>query len=299
MSKAQTEAPELPVVATEMGEEEIRPISDRVTVIRPVSKAPFIDVHELWQYREVAGVLAWRDFSVRYKQTAIGIAWAILQPLIQTVVFTVIFGYFADFPSDDLSYIVFTYSGLLIWTYFASSLARAGTSLVFNKALITKVYFPRILLPTASVVSPVMDLVFASSVLWALMLYYDTPWRWTIVLAPVFVVLTAAIALGLGLFLSAINVRYRDVPYVIPLLIQMWMFLSAVVYSPTDLPDRLQWVYSLNPLNGVIIGWRWALLGSTPPTAGQLAVSVVAGIALLVAGIAFFRRWEPRFADTI
>lgn len=298
MTEAQTSIETRPVGELD-AEDDQQPISDRITTIRPISSAPFIDFRELWQFRELAGVLAWRDFSVRYKQTAIGIAWVVLQPVISTIVFTVIFGNFADFPSDDLPYPVFTYAGLLLWTYFASSLQRAGTSLVTNKGLVTKVYFPRVLLPAASVVSPVIDLVFASSVLWMLMVYFDVAPHWTIMLAPLFIALTAMVALGVGLWLAAVNVRYRDVPYVIPFLLQTWMFLSPVLYQPTNLPERLGWVYSLNPMNGAILGFRWALIGSTPPTWTQIAISVGIGALLLAAGLMFFKRSEPRFADTM
>jgi homopolymeric O-antigen transport system permease protein len=298
MTEAQTSIEARPVGELDAEDDE-QPISDRITTIRPISSAPFIDFRELWQFRELAGVLAWRDFSVRYKQTAIGIAWVVLQPVVSTIVFTVIFGNFADFPSDDLPYPVFTYAGLLLWTYFASSLQRAGTSLVTNKALVTKVYFPRVLLPAASVVSPVIDLVFASSVLWMLMVYFDVAPHWTIVLTPLFIALTAMVALGVGLWLAAVNVRYRDVPYVIPFLLQTWMFLSPVLYQPTNLPERLQWVYSLNPMNGAILGFRWALIGSTPPTWTQIAISVGASALLLAVGLMFFKRSEPRFADTM
>ena len=288
-----------PTAADTVADAHAQPLSDRITVIRPVSSAPFIDFRELWRFRELAGVLAWRDFRVRYRQTAIGIAWVVLQPLITTIVFTIIFGKFADFPSDDLPYPVFTYSGLLLWTYFASSLTRSAMSLVANAALVTKVYFPRVLLPAASVVSPVIDLVFASSVLALLMLYFNVPPEPTVLLAPVFVVMAAIVSLGVGLWLAGVNVRYRDVPYVIPFLIQTWMFLSPVVYSPTDLPEHWQWIYNLNPMNGTIIGFRWAILGSTPPGLGQLAMSLGIGLVLLAGGLTFFRRWEPRFADTI
>ena len=168
-----------------------------------------------------------------------------------------------------------------------------------NKALVTKVYFPRVLLPAASVVSPVIDLVFASSVLWMLMIYFDVAPQWTIMLAPLFIALTALVALGVGLWLAAVNVRYRDVPYVIPFLLQTWMFLSPVLYQPTNLPERLDWVYSLNPMNGAILGFRWAIIGSTPPTWTQVAISVGVGALLLGVGLTFFKRSEPRFADTM
>ena len=274
-------------------------LSDRVVTIRPASRAPFVDVQELWRFRELAGILAWRDFRVRYKQTAIGVMWVVLQPFITTVVFTIIFGKFAEFPSGDLPYPIYTYSGLLLWTYFAGSLGRASTSLVSNAGLITKVYFPRMLLPAAAVVSPVIDMLFASTILWGMMIYFDVPPVPTLPLALVFVAMTALVSLGVGLWLAAVNVRFRDVPYAVPFVIQTWMFLSPVVYSPANLPEHWQWVYSLNPMTGTIEGFRWAILGSAPPTLGQLALSLGIGLLLVVGGLAFFRRWEPNFADTI
>jgi lipopolysaccharide transport system permease protein len=271
----------------------------KIVEIKPVADGPFIDVRELWRFRELAGILAWRDFRVRYKQTAVGVGWVVLQPFITTVVFSIVFGKFADFPSDNLPYPLFTYSGLLLWTYFASSLARGSTSLVANAGLVTKVYFPRMLLPAASVVSPLVDLLCASTILAGMMFYFGYPPKATIVLAPVFILISAIAALGVGLWFAAVNVRYRDVPYVIPFLIQTWMFLSPVVYSPNVLPSGWQWVYSLNPMTGALNGWRWAILGATPPTWGQVLVGTAVGCLFLVVGLISFKRWEPRFADTI
>jgi homopolymeric O-antigen transport system permease protein len=287
----------------------VEPVDDRerpetrreqkIVEIKPVSDGPFIDFRELWRFRELAGILAWRDFRVRYKQTAVGVGWVVLQPLITTIVFTVVFGKFADFPSGDFPYPIFMYSGVLLWTYFASSLARSSTSLVANAGLVTKVYFPRMLLPAASVVSPLVDLACASTILAGMMIYFDYTPQATIVLAPVFILISAIAALGVGLWFAGVNVRYRDVPYVIPFLIQMWMFLSPVVYDPTALPPKWQWVYALNPMTGALYGWRWAILGSAPPTWGQVLLGSAVGVVFLVVGLISFKRWEPRFADTI
>ena len=272
---------------------------ERLTVIRPVSGWPSIDFPELWAYRELAATLAWRDFRVRYRQTAIGIGWAVLQPALMTLVFTVVFGKFANFPSEDLPYPVFTFSGILLWTYFASALTRSSACLVTNSAFITKVYFPRMLLPLSSVTSPVIDFVFASSVLVVLMAWFHVPPEATTLLAPLFLLLAGLTALGVGMWLAAINVRYRDVPYAIPFLLLMWMFLTPVFYSSRELPEHWQWLYSLNPMTGVIEGFRWAVVGTPAPSLAQLAVSLGVAAVLLVTGLAFFKRSEPSFADTI
>jgi lipopolysaccharide transport system permease protein len=272
---------------------------ERVTVIKPAAGRPTLDFRELWAYRELAGILAWRDFRVRYKQTFIGAAWAIIQPFMQMVVMTIVFGKFAKFPSGGLAYPIFSYAGLLLWGYFAGSLQRASNSVVGSINFITKVYFPRVLLPMASVVSPIVDFLFASVVLFGLMVYFGVYPGPEIVLAPVFVVLAALTALGAGMFFAAINVRYRDVPYVIPFLIQIWWFASPVAYSTSTLSQSQQLVLSLNPMFSIINGFRWTVVGTTPPTAGQLAISAGAIVIFLLVGLAVFRRNESRFADQI
>jgi lipopolysaccharide transport system permease protein len=274
----------------------------RTVVIKPPSGWPTVDLRELWAYRELAFTFAWRDFRVRYKQTYVGATWAIIQPLMQMVVFTVVFGKFAKFPtSGNLSYPIFSYGGLLLWAYFQSSLQRASTCIVSGAPFVTKVYFPRVLLPLASVTSPLVDFFFASVVVVGLMAYFQVAPALTALLVPLFILLAMMTALGVGMLLAAVNVRFRDVPYVIPFMLQIWMFLSPVLYAtdPADAPGlrRWQWVYAANPMNGVISGFRWALLGSTQPQAGQLALSVGVAVLLLVAGLAVFKRAEPRFAD--
>jgi lipopolysaccharide transport system permease protein len=281
-------------------EDELPEISGRVTTIRPASRLPRLDLRELWHYRELAATFAWRDLKVRYKQSLIGAAWAILQPVMTMVVFTFIFGTFAHVPSQDLPYQVFSYSGILPWTYFASALGAASGSLAMNSTLVTKIYFPRVLLPLASVTVPAVDFLLASTVLGGLIGWYGLSVGVHALLAPLFMLLAAATALGVGLVFAVINVRYRDVPYAIPFIIQIWLFLSPVIYPIKALHqpwERL--ILSFNPMSGVITGFRWSLLGTPPPTLLQLLLSVVAAGAFLTFGLAVFRSSEPRFADTI
>jgi homopolymeric O-antigen transport system permease protein len=273
--------------------------STRETVIRPAPRWPHLDARELWHYRELGFRLAWRDVAVRYKQTSIGVLWAIIQPFLTMVVFTLVFGKFADFPSKGVPYPIFVYSALLPWTYFASSLTSASGSLVSNKALVTKVYFPRVLLPLAGVVVPLVDFVIASVVLVGMMFWFTVWPSPALVLAPLFLLMALLTALGVGLFLSAINVRYRDVPYAIPFLVQIWLYVSGVVYAITALPDRWQWVLALNPMTAVISGFQWGLISAPAPDLGKTLVSVGATATMFVVGLWFFRRSEPRFADTI
>jgi lipopolysaccharide transport system permease protein len=270
-----------------------------VTVIKPAPRWPHVDLAELWAYRELLARLAWRDIAVRYKQTSIGVTWAVLQPFLTMVVFTIVFGKFADFPSNDLPYPIFSYSALLPWIYFAASVGLASTSIVSNRALVTKVYFPRLILPLAGVVVPLVDFLIASVVLFGMMAWFDIWPSWAIVLAPLFILLALVTALGTALFLSAMNVRYRDVPYAIPFLISSWMYFSGVVYSLDGLKEWQQWVLALNPMTAVIQGFQWGVLGTAPPDPGKTLVSVSTAAVLLIVGLSYFRRSEPRFADTI
>ena len=276
-----------------------QPAAERVTVIKPSPRWPHLDVREFWHFRELFGMLVWRDVKVRYKQTFIGVAWAIVQPLMLMVVFSLVFGKFAQFSSEGLPYQVFTFSGLLPWTYFASALALSSVSVVSNTNLVTKVYFPRVFLPFAASAVPAIDFALAFVVLLGLMQWFDTPVHATVVFMPLFLLLAFVTALGVGLFFSAMNVRYRDVPYALPFVVQLWLWLSPVAYAITELPDKYEWIFALNPMTGVINGFRWSLLGTPAPPPAQLAVSVAAAFVFFVGGLAFFRRSEPRFADTI
>lgn len=254
---------------------------------------------ELWRYRELLYFLTWRDIKIRYKQTALGVAWAVLQPLITMVIFSVIFGQLAKLPSDGIPYPVFSYAALLPWGLFSGALQRAGTSLVTNSNLITKVYFPRLVIPISAVAAGLVDFVISFIVLLGLMLFYKIMPTWMILAIPLFVLLAVLTALAVSLWLSALNVQYRDVQYMIPFLIQAWMYASPVAYSAGLIPTG-PWriIYGLNPLAGVIQGFRWALLGGNPPDE-LMVVSVVMVILLLVSGLFYFRRMEKTFADVV
>lgn len=272
----------------------------RVTRIRPATRWPHLDLDELWHYHELLGIFVWRDLAVRYKQTAIGVFWAIFQPLLLAFVYTVIFGRFASFPSGGVFYPVFVFAGLLPWQYFSSALSGGASCLVANVNLVTKVYFPRMLLPLAAIVTPIVDLVLGFVVLLAMMvLFQEWPAGPQILLAPAFLLLAAVTVLGAVLALSAINVRYRDVPYAIPFFLQVLPLLSGVPYTLEDLPERWQWILALNPMTTVVAGWRWAVVGTPAPVPAQAALGVFVALVMLAAGLAYFRSSEPRFADTI
>jgi lipopolysaccharide transport system permease protein len=272
----------------------------RVVVIRPASRLPRLDVGELWHYRELLWTLVWRDVSVRYKQTFLGIAWALLVPAFTALIYVVIFGKFANFPAGDTPYPSLVVAGVLPMQYFASALTLAGLSLLANLPLVTKVYFPRTLLPLAGVSVPLVDFVIGLPVLLALMWKYGTwPHGSKILTAPLFILLAVVTVLGIGLLLSAVNVRYRDVRYMIPIFLQVLPLLSGVMFAVDQIPEKWQWILSLNPMTTVIGGWRWAVLDANMPEPGQMAVSVAVALALFVVGLGVFRSSEPRFADTI
>ena len=271
----------------------------RTTVIAPAPRWPHLDLVELWQYRELLFTLVWRDIAVRYKQTAIGVAWAILQPLLTMVVFTLIFGYVGGFQSKGLQYQVFSYSALLPWTYFASALTGSSGSIAGNKPLVTKVYFPRVLLPIAGVSTPIVDFLLASIVLVGLIFRYQTWPNIAIVLAPLFLLVALITALGIGLFFGALGSRYRDVPYVIPFLTSLGMYVSGVIVPMSQFPKYAQWVLALNPMTAVINGFQWGVVSAPPPEPGKTLVSLAAMVVIFVLGLWFFRRTEPRFADTM
>jgi lipopolysaccharide transport system permease protein len=270
-----------------------------VTVIRPASGWPQVRLAELWRYRGLLGVFVWRDLKVRYKQTVIGVAWALFQPLFTALVYTFIFGRFAKFPSENLPYPIFAYSGVLAWQYFSAGLNQASSSVVGNVPLVTKVYFPRLLLPIGGVLTPLVDLTLSLSVMVGMMIWFHVTPEAIIVFAPLFIALALVTALGAGLTLSALTVRYRDVPHAIPLFMQILPFLSGVMYSLHAMPVKWQWVLALNPLSAVVTGWRWAVIGGFEPNWGQFGVSVAVAFLLLFVGLAYFRRSESRFADTI
>jgi lipopolysaccharide transport system permease protein len=272
----------------------------RVTVIQPASRLPKLEISELWHYRDLLWTLVWRDIVVRYKQTFLGVAWALLVPIFTATVYVVVFGKFANFPSGGTPYAILVIAGVLPMQYFSNALNLSSMSLLSNLQLVTKVYFPRTLLPLSAVLVPYLDFLIGLPVLLFLMWRYDTwPDGMKFALAPLFMGLAVVTALGSGLLLSAINVRYRDVRYVIPVILQVLPLLSGVMFAVSEIPTKWQWILALNPLTASISGWRWAVLDAPEPVWGQVAVGVAMSLILLIGGLAVFRAAEPRFADTI
>jgi len=267
-------------------------------IIHPPRKWVPVDLHELWAYRELVTAFTLRDIKLRYKQTGLGIVWAVLQPVLTMVIFTVFFGGLAKIPSDGVPYPLFVLSALLPWTLFAEGLTRSTTSMVTNSNILTKVYFPRLIMPLSSIISPLVDFAVSFIVLIAMMIYYGFVPTLNILFLPVFLLLALATALGVGLWLSALNVKYRDFQYTVPFLIQIWMFASPVVYAASLVPDSMRVWYGLNPMAGVIEGFRWALLGTGTPSA-MVLVSVGMVIVLLIFGMFYFRRMEQYYADIV
>ncbi len=270
-----------------------------VTVIEPSSGWRALNVRELWRFRELLYFLTWRDVKVRYKQTAIGIFWAVLQPLLTMLVFSLLFGRLAKIPSDNIPYPIFAYSGLLPWTFFATALSMAGLSLVANANMVSKIYFPRLLMPTAAVLATTIDFAIAFIVLLVLMLGYGIAPGIAALTLPLFLMLAFMTVLGVSLWLSALNVKYRDVRYVIPFLVQIWLFMTPVLYPSSMLPSQWRLVYGLNPMAGVVEGFRWSLLGTEAAPGGMILVSTSMVLLLFVGGLFYFRRLEREFADVI
>jgi lipopolysaccharide transport system permease protein len=276
------------------------PAAERVHRIERSDRWLSLDFRELWNYRELLFVLVWRDVAVRYKQTVLGATWAIFQPLVSMVVFTVVFGHLAGVkPEYGVPYPLFVFAGLLPWTYFAASLTLSSTSLVSNANLVTKVYFPRLLIPLASIAVPIVDFVIALGVLGGMFAWYGRLPSWHIVFIGVFVLMALLTALGVGLWLSALNARYRDVPYIVPFMTQLWFFLTPVVYGVGLVPHDWRWLLALNPMAGVVDGFRWATLGGGDPHYQVLATSAVIAVLLTLSCLAYFRKVERGFADVI
>jgi lipopolysaccharide transport system permease protein len=267
--------------------------------ILPASSWSSLGLRELWEYRELLYFLVWRDVKVRYKQTVLGAVWAIIQPLMMMVVFSLFFGYLAGVPSDGIPYPIFTFCALLPWQLFAHALTQSSNSLVANEHLITKVYFPRLVVPIAAVLGGMVDFAVAFVILLLMMLYYGVVPTWAILTLPGFILLAILTALGVGLWLSALNVQYRDVRHTIGFLIQFWLFATPVVYSSSLIPERWRPLYGLNPMAGVVEGFRWALLGKSELSGALLAVSAVVVILALIGGLYYFRRMEQEFADVV
>lgn len=267
--------------------------------IRPPHGWSAIGFKELWAYRELLYFLIWRDIKVRYKQTALGAAWAIIQPFFMMVVFSLFFGRLGKIPSDGIPYPVFVYCALLPWQLFAFALSESSNSLVGNQNLITKVYFPRLVVPISAVLGGLVDFAIAFVILLALMAYYGIVPGSAILTLPLFILLAIMTALGVGLWLSALNVQYRDVRYTIGFLTQFWLFATPVAYPSSLVPAKWRALYGLNPMAGVVEGFRWALLGKANPPGTLLVVSIVAVLFLLVGGLYYFRRMEQTFADVV
>jgi lipopolysaccharide transport system permease protein len=265
--------------------------------IKPESGWTEIGFRELWEYRELLYFLTWRDVKVRYKQTALGAAWAIIQPLFMMLVFSLFFGRLAKVPSDGVPYPVFTLCALLPWQLFAHALTESGNSLVSNERLITKVYFPRLVIPIAAVLGGLVDFAIAFVLLLLMMAYYGIVPTWAVITLPGFVLLAVLTALGVGLWLSALNVQYRDVRHTLNFLVQFWLFATPVAYPSSLVPERWRPLMGLNPMAGVVEGFRWALLGKSDPPGPMLGVSIVVVLLILIGGLYYFRRMESAFAD--
>jgi lipopolysaccharide transport system permease protein len=270
-----------------------------VVIIEPQKGWRAINFGELWRFRELLYFLAWRDVKVKYKQTVLGVLWAVLQPVLTMIIFSVLFGRFAGMPSDGAPYPVFVFIGLLPWNYFASVLGQSTNSLVVGSNLVTKIYFPRLIMPLSSAIAALLDFFIALIVLAFMMFYYDIGIGPGILLVPVLVLITMMNAVGFGIWFSALNVRYRDIQYVIPFLIQIWMFVTPVIYPKSLLGAKFGWLLLLNPMGGVIEAFRPAVLGHMPIPWLSLGISTTVGFIVFVGGIYYFRSVERHFADVI
>jgi lipopolysaccharide transport system permease protein len=276
----------------------VSPRPDPQIEIRPPRGWVGLGLDELWAYRELLYFLTWRDIKVRYKQTALGASWAIIQPFCTMLVFSLFFGRLAKIPSDGVPYPIFSYAALVPWTFFATALGQSANSLVGSANLIAKVYFPRLIIPIASTLAGLLDLTIAALVLFGMLAYYQIVPGLAILLLPLFALLALVTALGVGLWLSALNVQYRDVRYIVPFLIQFWMFATPVAYPSSLLGEPWRTLYGLNPMAGVVEGFRWALLG-TPPPGRLILLSAAVALLLLISGALYFRRMEQTFADVV
>jgi lipopolysaccharide transport system permease protein len=269
-----------------------------VLIIEPASRLPTLGLRELWNYRGLLSFLVWRDLKVRYAQTVLGAGWAIVQPVLTTVIFTVVFGQFARVPSDGVPYPVFSLAALVPWTYFATAFAGASNSLVTSTNLITKIYFPRLVIPLAPVVGGLVDFAIAFVILLGTMAWYRImPSTIALVLLPVLVLAMMATGAGVGCWLAALNIKYRDIKYIVPFLVQVWMYASPVAYPMSLVPQKFRWLYALNPMTGVIEGFRAVLLRTSEVQWGPIVFSLVVGVLLLITGALYFRATERVFAD--
>jgi lipopolysaccharide transport system permease protein len=276
-------------------------VAARAPVVRIHPRAGWIGVNwrELWQYRDLLGFLAGRDIRVRYKQTLLGVGWAVIQPVVETLIFFVIFHKLGGIERGNPRYLVFAYAAMLVWKLFENALTQASNSLVNNQQLLTKVYFPRLIIPAAAVLSGVVDFLIASALLVPLMVWFKVAPTWAALTIPLWVAFAMLAALAVGLWLSALNVQYRDIRYLVPFLVRVWFFLTPVMYSAGKLPEKWRLVYGLNPLAGAVTGFRWALMPEEVLPVGMMWVSLATTVVLLVGGLFYFRRMEKTFADVV
>ena len=277
----------------------IRNPQSAITIIRPSRGWISLNLRDLWEYRDLLYFLTWRDIKVRYKQTVLGAAWAIIQPLFTMVVFSLFFGKLAKMPSDDIPYPVFSYAALVPWTFFANGLSQSSSSLVASANLIKKVYFPRLVVPISAVVSGGVDFALAFVVLLGMMLFYGIVPTAAVLWLPLLLLLALVTSLGVGLWLTAMNVQFRDVRYAVPFLIQAWMFATPIAYPSSLLDEPWRTLYGINPMAGVVEGFRWALLGAQTAPGPIVLVSALVAVGLLVSGAYYFRRMEKTFADVV
>jgi lipopolysaccharide transport system permease protein len=269
------------------------------TLIQPTTGWAKLKLHELWEYRDLLFFLTWRDIKVRYKQTILGIIWAILQPIFSMIIFSIVFGRMAGIPSDGVPYPIFAYAALIPWTFFANGLNQSTESLILSSNMIKKVYFPRIILPASSVLTGLLDFLFAFIVLIAMMLFYGIVPTWNILWLPLLLLLGLITSLGAGIWLTSLNVQFRDVRYVTPFLIQAWLFATPIVYPSSLLQQPWQTLYSINPMVGVVEGFRWALLGVDTQPGPLIIVSTIVALGFLISGVVYFHRMERTFADVV
>lgn len=273
--------------------------TSHITIIEPKKGWIPVNFREIWKFRELIYFLAWRDVKVKYKQTAIGVIWAILQPFLTMIVFSILFGRLASIPSDNVPYPIFVFIGLIPWQYFASVLGQSTNSVVSGSQMVSKIYFPRLIMPASTAIASFVDFCIAAVILGFMMIYYGVALNIGILLIPILVVLVIMNAIGFGMWFSALNVRYRDIQFAIPFLIQIWMFVTPVIYPSRLLGERYAWVLALNPMSGVIEAFRPAVLGHMPVPWTLLGISTAVGLLVFIGGIFYFRRVERYFADVI
>jgi lipopolysaccharide transport system permease protein len=272
--------------------------NQKILILEPEKKFNLLDLKELWAYRELLWVLTARDIKVRYKQTILGIAWAVIQPVMIMIVFSIFFGRLAKVPSEGFPYPVFVYAGLLPWTFFANAISQSSNSIISSTNLITKIYFPRLIIPLSSIGAGIVDFLISTVILLLLMLYYGVAFTSNLLFAPLLLLAVIFIALGIGSWLAALNVSFRDFRYVIPFMIQVWLFITPVIYPTTMIPEKWHWLYYLNPMAGLIEGFRSAFLGKPFDIVGP-SISFSVAIACFIIGVLYFRKVERRFADII